>query len=1370
MGQNTDDLLNEVSILKQRVKDLEEKQKQSEQLFRLKEDHVMMLQQSEEKFKKVFNSTLEAVSITESKSGKYVEINDAFLRITGYSRNEIIGKTAHDLDIWVDRRDRENIVNELNKKGVILNFETSFRMKSNVIIPALLSARTMILNQVPVILMVTRDISQWKEALNALKESEEKFRRIFDSTLDIITITSLDTGNFIDVNQAFEVVTGYTREEVIGASTEQYSLWYDLSDKEKIQKKLKHADAVSNIQTRFKLKNGDIAYGLVSVKKMILHGAPVILMMVRNITDRMQFQKALQASEEMFRKVFTTSPDAIAITTLNEGRFVEINEGFTNLLGFTSEEVIDKTSLSLKIWAKKDDRLKMLKLLEQEKFFTGFETIMRSKSGKIQRGEISASYIDFNGKRHILTLLRSVELYKQAEERATNLNRVYHILSEINQTIVRIHDKEKLFKEVCRIVVKEGSFLMAWIGLVNKKNKRVDVVQSYGRTGDYIKNLDIRLDDPELSKGPTAQAVIREKYVSSADIATDAKMKPWQDAAAKHSYRSSIALPLKVFGKVIGVLSLYSGTRDFFNDDELSLLEKLAMDISFAMEFIEQEQEKKRAELKLRESETRYREMVENLNEMIGLHDLEGNFLAVNKATEKVTGYSRVELLTMNVKDILWDSYKPKFEVYLKEIAEKGHSSGYMSIKTKSGKRRVWEFNDSLKEGTNIVQGFALDITDRYRAEKALKEREKFYKLLFDLSPAGILLMDNTASIIDVNKAFAKNLHYEEWELIQQKLWELTPNTEKSRKIILQDIQKIKAGKLLEKEVIYQKKDGTPIYLWIRRTSIVTPQNNVLILSVSLDITEEKQMQQAISQSEERLREAQQIGKIGSWELNWRDKTLKWSEELYRIFEEDQKVQPQYSSLHSYAHPDEIKLIHATLKDSIRYKTPYKIVHRLLLKNGTVKWVTEQGKSFYDSKGTLIRTVGTIQDITAQYLADEAFRHQGEMLSAMAENYPNSIVAVLNEQKVVELISGQLMSELQVEHNKIQGYAAETILKNYKLQQFKDILIPMLHSAFKGKQVNEEVNIGAFTFDFYALPISDQVGSTNKILVIVENITKRKNIEKELKELNENLEKKVKERTAKIRQSERKLSTLLEKMKATQADLEESNKRLQHLNHELEAFSHSVSHDLKSPLRAINGFANFLKQDYFEKLDVRGQRFMDNIITNTETMTLLIDGLLRLSKTGRKQLKKVTFDPVPVIHSVFFEQKFHFNLEQAVLEMDELPQIHADYTLFKQLITNLLSNALKYSSKEKVPMVHIGYKKDNKMHTFWVRDNGVGFDPENSKKMFDSFQRLHSQKDFEGTGIGLAIVQRIVRRHGGEVWAEGTVGKGAKISFTLPVV
>lgn len=253
-------------------------------------------------------------------------------------------------------------------------------------------------------------------------------------------------------------------------------------------------------------------------------------------------------------------------------------------------------------------------------------------------------------------------------------------------------------------------------------------------------------------------------------------------------------------------------------------------------------------------------------------------------------------------------------------------------------------------------------------------------------------------------------------------------------------------------------------------------------------------------------------------------------------------------------------------------------------------------------------------------------------------------------------------------------------------------------------------------------------------------ILERQEAEERIRQLNEVLDTRVKERTV---------------------QLEASNK-------ELEAFAYSVSHDLRAPLRAIDGFSNILLQKYDQQLDEDGKRILGIIFTNTQKMDHLITDLLALSRASRSRFTYSLIDMTALVHSIYLEivppevqQKFEF-------KVSNLPAARGDPTLIRQVWTNLISNAVKYTlPKEKCRIEIDGYEEDGAL-SYLIRDNGVGFDPRYMDKLFGVFQRLHKESEFEGTGVGLAIVQRIIQRHGGRVWAVGQVDKGAAFYFTIP--
>jgi light-regulated signal transduction histidine kinase (bacteriophytochrome) len=228
--------------------------------------------------------------------------------------------------------------------------------------------------------------------------------------------------------------------------------------------------------------------------------------------------------------------------------------------------------------------------------------------------------------------------------------------------------------------------------------------------------------------------------------------------------------------------------------------------------------------------------------------------------------------------------------------------------------------------------------------------------------------------------------------------------------------------------------------------------------------------------------------------------------------------------------------------------------------------------------------------------------------------------------------------------------------------------------------------------------------------------------------------------------------------------------QLQVANKELEAFSYSVSHDLRAPLRHIDGFAQLLQKHLAATLDATARRYLATIADSAKRLGVLIDELLVYSRMGRTEMRAAQVPMRPLVDEVLRELQPETQGRQIEWQIGELPAVRADAAMLRQVWANLLGNAVKYSRQRAVAQIEIGCRRDGADgHIFSVRDNGAGFDMKYVEKLFGVFQRLHSASEFEGTGIGLANVQRIVQRHHGRVWAEGRPGEGAAFYFTLPI-
>jgi PAS domain S-box-containing protein len=293
--------------------------------------------------------------------------------------------------------------------------------------------------------------------------------------------------------------------------------------------------------------------------------------------------------------------------------------------------------------------------------------------------------------------------------------------------------------------------------------------------------------------------------------------------------------------------------------------------------------------------------------------------------------------------------------------------------------------------------------------------------------------------------------------------------------------------------------------------------------------------------------------------------------------------------------------------------------------------------------------------------------------------------------------------------------------------------------SYEQKFLRPDQSIGHYYSTFQGNYSVD--GNLISIVGTVLDITERKYAEEAIMALNKELEQRVIDRTA---------------------QLEAANK-------ELEAFSYSVSHDLRAPLRAVDGFSKFVLEDYGEKLDAEGNRMLGLIRSNTQKMDQLITDLLNLSRVSRRELRYSGIDMTKMALSMFNETVPEDIRDKIKLKVDLLPEAYADPTFIKQVWINLLSNAIKFTSKKKIPKIVIGGNSKNNINTYYIKDNGAGFNQEYVHKLFGVFQRLHKSEDFEGTGVGLAIVQRIIHRFDGKVWAEGEESKGATFWFSLPV-
>jgi PAS domain S-box-containing protein len=535
----------------------------------------------------------------------------------------------------------------------------------------------------------------------------------------------------------------------------------------------------------------------------------------------------------------------------------------------------------------------------------------------------------------------------------------------------------------------------------------------------------------------------------------------------------------------------------------------------------------------------------------------------------------------------------------------------------------------------------------------------------------------------------------------------------------------------------------------------------VRLVGTCLDITERKRAEEALNLSQERLFFATEGAQIGIW--NWDVVTgeLIWSDRCKALFGIRPDETMSYQRFSEALHPDDRDRTDKAVKDALDNHKDYNIDYRSLWPDGSIHWLAAKGRGYYDAAGKTMRMEGVVIDISERkrmeeellkfntkleqmilertrelQSAQESLQRQREEQQIIFDSVPAWIFYKDKENRFIRV--NQAFSDVMgMSKEQLEGKAMIDLYPKEQADAFWKDDMKVVESGRPKRNIIESMDSpeGTLWVQTDKIPYRDAQGNIAGIIGCTIDITELKNAENKITKLNEQLNEKI--------------------------------GQLEGVNKELEAFSYSVSHDLRAPLRAVDGYTRILLEDYESSLDDEGKRVCSVISEGARGMGRLIDDLLAFSRTGRTNMQYSDVNMTALAKAVFFELTTPENRKRVDFHVGQLPLAHGDPTLIKQVFMNLLSNAVKFSSKIKRAEINVDAEQIGEETVYTIKDNGAGFDMRYVEKLFGVFQRLHSTREFEGTGIGLAIVQRIIKRHGGRVWAEGKIDGGATFYFSF---
>lgn len=967
----------------------------------------------------------------------------------------------------------------------------------------------------------------------------------------------------------------------------------------------------------------------------------------------------------------------------------------------------------------------------------------------------------------------------RTDSRIQRLNRLYLVLSRIGESIVRIRDRISLYEATCRISVEDGGMQMALIVEIDPFTRAVKPVASVGASAEFLSSWRATVEDGPDAMGTIGTALRSGRYDVCNDFLNDPRMAPWREGVGGQHFRAGASFPLRVGGTIIGALGLFAGEAGYFQADEIALMVAVADDLSFAVETLQKEQQRQWAEAALRASEASMA-MAQRIGHFgsweLDLREpqaIDANPLHWSDEMFRIAGFAPGGVAVSNelfFSLVPADEHPRVRQAMATAIAEHSTYSIVHGLTRANGEQRLIRETaelmlDPITGKPLRMVGTAHDITEHRHAQESLRLQAHALNSIGQ----SVIATDRTGAIIYANRAASELYGWSAESVLGRSIFDVTVALESREHA--RGMSELSKSAVWNGELPMQRSDGSQFPAWMSNSPLLDidghPQGYV---AVSFDISERKRHE------DEMTRHAGRLASLVEAQHNLTSTEASVEELIATVPEMAQRLLGADAAVFERLDGDELLCQHAsglaTAFIGMRLKVSSSLSGEAIRLNrslicddteldprvdvaacrkasvrsmltavlrthkgafGAIKAFSRTPRRFTDADARSLELLAeSLGVVIERQRAIEQLRSSERQYRLLFDSNPHPMWAI-----DIETLGFLTVNEAALHH---YGYSRdEWLAMNIRQIRPTSDVSRIDHWHAQGMATGK--SFGLWRHQKKSGEVIDVEVSADELmfngrharLVLAHDVTERL-------------------------RAERKLKRSLVELSAR--------------NRELQDFAFIASHDLQEPLRKVRAFADRLVHSYADRLDAHGQEYLERMTGAVARMQRLIDALLDYSRVLSNARPLVAVDLNLVLRDVLDDLEERLLESNGSVELCVLPTVSGDNCLLGQVFQNLIANALKFRVPGRAPYVrmsvHDVHEHGADAWQIDVEDNGIGFAEEFREKIFAPFQRLHGRDVYDGTGIGLAIVRRIIERHGGSVTAKPRVGSGAVFQVTLP--